>query len=79
MIDKNKNDFFYGMKRYFDINCQPQGQKGLVSYELLKLINDEVNPNIKFLDVVRYENELSIEEIKKYELTPLIDLKCLKI
>ena len=77
MLDTNKNDYFYGMKRFFDIGCQPSGQKGLVSPDLLKAINTEFNPNIKFNDVVRYETELSVEEIEKFELKPLIGLECL--
>jgi len=77
MLDTNKNDYYYGMKRYFDIGCQPSGQKGLVSPDLLKAINTEFKPNIKFEDVVRYENELSVEEIEKFELKPLINLECL--
>jgi len=77
MLKSNTNDFFYGMKRYFDIGCQPVGQKGLVSPELLKEINDEVRNNINFLDVVRYENELTPEEIYKFELIPLVNLKSL--
>jgi len=78
MITENANDYYYGMKRYFSIGCQPKGQKGLVSDELLKSINEEFNPNIKFVDVVRYESELSVEDIEKYELKPLINLNCLK-
>jgi len=78
MITENANDYCYGMKRYFSIGCQPKGQKGLVSNELLKSINEEFNPNIKFVDVVRYESELSVEDIEKYELKPLINLNCLK-
>ena len=78
MITENINDYYYGMKRFFDIGCQPNGQKGLVSPELLKSINEEFKPNIKFLDVVRYEEELSIEDIERYELKPLINLNCLK-
>ena len=77
MIDTNKNDYYYGMKRFFDIGCQPSGQKGLVSDDLLKAINTEVNPPIKFNDVVRYETELSEEMIYKYELKPLKNLECL--
>lgn len=79
MLVQNENDYFYGMKRYFDIGCQPIGQKGLCSPELVIEINKQYNPNIKFLDVVRYENELSIEDIEKYELKPLIDFKMVTI
>ena len=78
MITENRNDYYYGMKRFFDIGCQPKGQKGLVSDELLKSINQEFKPNIKFLDVVRYKFELPIEDIEKYELKPLVNLNCLK-
>jgi len=78
MSDENTNDYYYGMKRFFGIGCQPKGQKGLVSDELLKSINQEFNPNIKFVDVVRYETKLSIEDIEKYELKPLLNLNCLK-
>jgi len=77
MLENNQNDYYYGMKRFFDIGCQPSGQKGLVSPDLLKAINTEVKPNIKFEDVVRYETELSIEEISKFELKPLKNLECL--
>jgi hypothetical protein len=78
MLETNKNDYYYGMKRYFDIGCQPSGQKGLVSPELLSAINTEVNPNIKFMDVVRYEEELSIEDIAKYELKPLKNITAIQ-
>ena len=77
MLETNENDFYYGMKRYFDIGCQPLGQKGLCSPELVTLINNKVNPNIKFKDVVRYEQELSPADIEKYELK-VINLKDLK-
>lgn len=69
-----QNDYYYGMKRFFSIGCQPSGQKGIVSPELLKTIN----ANIKFNDVVRYATELSEDEIYKYELKPLKNLECLK-
>lgn len=77
MLETNRNDFFYGMKRFFDIGCQPKGQKGLVSPDLLKEINKEANRQVKFLDVVRYENELSDDEVAKFELVPLKNLKCI--
>jgi len=66
MKANNINDFYYGMKRYFDIGCQPAGQKGLVSPELLKAINK--HQGTRFMDVVRYEEELSKDEQFKYEL-----------
>jgi len=77
-MNKNKNDFYYGMKRFFDIGCQPAGHKGLVSPELLEEINKEVNRQVKFQDVVRYENELSSDDVIKYELVPLTNLKCIE-
>jgi|SaaInlV_120m_DNA_4_1040238.scaffolds.fasta_scaffold06192_2 hypothetical protein len=74
----NGNDYCYGMKRFFDIGCQPTGQKGLVTPELLEEINNFIKPNIKFLDIVRYEKELSIENIEKYELKYLGTLESLQ-
>ena len=68
MLEENKNDFFYAMKRPFDIGCQPIGQKGLVSPTLLQKINEDIQPNIIFQDVVRYGNELSIEDVLNFEL-----------
>jgi hypothetical protein len=62
-------DYKYGMKRYFDIGCQPQGQLGLCSPILVADINKVLN--IKFMDIVRYAEPLSEDEIAKYELTPL--------
>jgi hypothetical protein len=71
MNDINLNDYYYGTKRGCDIGCQPIGQKGLVSPSLLKKINDTVEPNIRFLDVLRYENELTEKEIYDFELKPI--------
>jgi hypothetical protein len=74
MLENNTNsnkEYYYGMKRYFDIGCQPHGQLGLCSNELINKVNDKLKRNVKILDIVRYENELSTEDILKFELIPI--------
>jgi len=66
MKASNKEDFYYGMKRYFDIGCQPSCQKGLVSPEFLKATN--IHQGTRFMDIVRYDKELTKDEQFKYEL-----------
>ena len=63
--------FYYGMKRYFGIGCQPSGQVEVLESSEVEQINNIVKPNIKFVDVVVYEEPLNEDEIKKYELFDL--------
>lgn len=54
--------YVYGMKyRGFSLGCQPMT-------DFVRRIDD---PNGDFYDVIMYSRELTQEEIRQYELTPL--------